>query len=400
MFFLRRARILSSDRADASDPSSSDGPPRLSRGATRRGFNWAGIPASLLIVAACSGSPAPAAPSAARSAAAVSAVATSTPSSPVATVPPSVAPSPSASVGIADLPSHGRIAFNLEFVSGSGTSFGLDTIEPDGSSVVNLTAGTRDNAGAPSWTPDGSHLLFGLDYTPRRPSVLVDATNPTASHIVVSNPGWSDQRLLTHGAVFDDLPIVSPDGKTVAFARHLPSGANSIETVPIDGASRPRQVLALSARDDIEGLTMSPDGRTLAFALNGGLFTINIDGSERRRLLPDDAGVLHPSWSPDGAHILFGNPDRTTQADGREIRIVNADGSGLANLTDEKNENFAYDPTWSPDGSMIAFAQFQHGTGYIALVVARADGSAPVAIWHTDAFTDTFIETPAWGTAP
>lgn len=75
-----------------------------------------------------------------------------------------------------------------------------------------------------------------------------------------------------------------------------------------------------------------------------------------------------PVWSPDGSQLAFwavvldasADPSNATLGPGgdfpAQIFVVNADGSGLRQLTYEGDNRW---PTWSPDGSRIAFSQGQ-----------------------------------------
>jgi Tol biopolymer transport system component len=79
-----------------------------------------------------------------------------------------------------------------------------------------------------------------------------------------------------------------------------------------------------------------------------------------------------PDWSPDGSKIAFSS-DRDGDS---EVYVINADGTGLVQLTDNKG----YDgrPRWSPDGRQIAFETDREGDWDI--YVMNADGSSPKAL--------------------
>ena len=100
-----------------------------------------------------------------------------------------------------------------------------------------------------------------------------------------------------------------------------------------------------------------------------GVYVVNADGSGVRNLTPKPMGAFYaaPAWSPDGRKITFAG-----ERDGNsEIYLMNADGSGQRNLT----LNLAYDagPGWSPDGRKITFVSNRDGR--YAVYVMNADGS-------------------------
>lgn len=86
----------------------------------------------------------------------------------------------------------------------------------------------------------------------------------------------------------------------------------------------------------------SPDGTRIAFQSDRrGFFSIyvmNIDGSGATALLPDSMAGALPSWSPDGSKIVF---DRS------HIFRVNADGTGLVQLTPGNNNITDNGASWS-----------------------------------------------------
>ncbi len=152
--------------------------------------------------------------------------------------------------------------------------------------------------------------------------------------IYTINPDGSDLTNLTADSANDFDPIWSPDGSRIAF---------------------------LSDRDGNAGRPTY------------GIFVMNADGTNTISLTPPDARNPRfrfqlPTWSPDGSHIAFASD----HGGNFDIYVVNADGSGLANLSDHSEIDFS--PVWSPDGSRIAFISFRDRrlAGYY---VMNADGS-------------------------
>ena len=110
------------------------------------------------------------------------------------------------------------------------------------------------------------------------------------------------------------------------------------------------------------GLAWSPDGRKLAFVSYRGfgrgvgrdIYVMNADGSgvDRLTLFGIVGWAKQPAWSPDGQRIAFG----ARKHDNAEVYVMNADGSGVERLTYSDATGFAENPIWSPDGRRIAFA--------------------------------------------
>ena len=84
---------------------------------------------------------------------------------------------------------------------------------------------------------------------------------------------------------------------------------------------------------------------------NWEIYVINDDGSDPRNLTRNPADDRHPSWSPDGKHIVFQtNRDRKM---GWQLYIMDSDGSNLQRLTKDMFRDYK-EPSWSPDGRRIA----------------------------------------------
>jgi Tol biopolymer transport system component len=126
----------------------------------------------------------------------------------------------------------------------------------------------------------------------------------------------------------------------------------------------------------------SPDGSRVAFVTcpdvpssDSEIHVVNADGSGEvnvsNNASPDiiicysDAPNGGIDWSPDGTRLVF-----YSFRDPSGLYVVNADGSGLAFLAD------GIDPSWSPDGESIAFmGRADFAIWEEDLEVIKADGS-------------------------
>lgn len=106
---------------------------------------------------------------------------------------------------------------------------------------------------------------------------------------------------------------------------------------------------------------------------NVEIYTMNADGSGVARLTNNTANDWAPRWSPDKTRIAFYS-DRSGNDD---IYSMNADGSGLVKLTSHPATDSQ--PDWSPDGTRIVFTSTRDGGGS-NLYVMNADGTAPTRI--------------------
>jgi dipeptidyl aminopeptidase/acylaminoacyl peptidase len=114
------------------------------------------------------------------------------------------------------------------------------------------------------------------------------------------------------------------------------------------------------------------------------IFVMNPDGSGRTNLTNDgdaDAEDRMPAVSPDGTKIAF-----MSDRDGdNEVFVMDSDGSDPTNITN----NTVYDtaPSWSADGSKIAIQSMPDGTDS-EVVVMGSDGAGPTNL--TDDDTDDY----------
>jgi TolB protein len=131
-----------------------------------------------------------------------------------------------------------------------------------------------------------------------------------------------------------------------------------------------------------EKLQWSPDGSKILMTRihegKMGLWTMNTDGTELKRLFKhDEAPDFDGHWSPDSKRIVFVF-DVLQGTDGKlHIHTINADG------TDNKvlipNKAFEESPRWSPDGKQLAFVSTRDGNQeiYVATFSPPHPGPLP-----------------------
>jgi len=154
--------------------------------------------------------------------------------------------------------------------------------------------------------------------------------------------------------------------------------------------------------------TISPDGRTIVFTSDRDgdleLYAMDADGSNVRRLTHREGYDGGAFFSPDGSQIVWRAhyPEGEELEDSRrllrerlvrparvEIWVMNADGTGARQVTDNGAANFA--PFFHPDGRRIIFSSNLHDpTGReFDLFMVGTDGANLERITHSPGF-DSF----------
>ena len=115
-----------------------------------------------------------------------------------------------------------------------------------------------------------------------------------------------------------------------------------------------------------------------------GIFLMNGDASQTRRLTAEEIDAQNPNWSSDGNWVCFDSHHEGNH----EIYVIQSDGYGLARLTNDPADDT--EPAWSPVGDHIAFVSTRDGNPELYLM--DADGANEVRLTD-NAARDTH---PSW----
>jgi len=240
-----------------------------------------------------------------------------------------------------------KIAFTKH--SDSNTLFDVHIMNIDGANAQNVSF-IEGQDRTPSWTPDGSQILFWMDYI----ELTLYRQSP------VPNPG--DRILIKTFAKLWTLkgPVSASLFLKLAFVAHRPQENYKIHTMDIDGSN---------------------------------LRTITSEA-------PTDANYHSPKWSPDGQKIAYLLVFRDSNYDyiGLELIVMNSEGSNARSLAKfETNSTGLWagqndiSLCWSPDGSKIAFNKKEEGHLISHIYIVNFDGSGLTQVTFAEGVTDRSV---------
>ena len=264
----------------------------------------------------------------------------------------------------------------IVYATGSSgpTSSAADIYVREAEGTVRRLSRTSRYEGFPSWSPDGTQIVF------------VAAPNRDSDVYVMDADGTGIRRLAGSARRANDLyPAWSPDGSLIAFSSNRDGAENELYVMRADGTGL-RRLTRTQAWVDDTAPRFSPDGRHLVFSsnrvafFNYELFRIRVsDGRGLTRLTFWGSGKdgapgddLLPDYSPDGKRIAFVSDRRG----GYAIWVMNANGKGLREVTRHRGRNVVF-PRFSPDGNSLLYTTFdpRARTPVFQLWTVGVDGS-------------------------
>jgi Tol biopolymer transport system component len=210
----------------------------------------------------------------------------------------------------------------------------------------------------------------------------------------------------------------SPDGKTLAYAS--PDGGEIVggqieDGKPVlkpgiwimnaDGSNTRR----ITSPHTIAGSpSWDSNGEQVVFAMGNSLnnpsdpfqiWTMDKDGSNQKQLTSDSLSKGAPQFSPDGEMILFLAPESElphTSSAVYDLWVMNIDDTGQKILYQTVYPRSIENPLWSPDGAKILFY-----SGYIWLVDKDGSNLAQIAqgtepSWNSDGTKIAYLDGGIW----
>jgi Tol biopolymer transport system component len=264
------------------------------------------------------------------------------------------------------------------------------TVDPDGTDQQLVS----NNSEVGQWAPDGTRIALFTDLGER----LFNIDTGDATDL---------------GLPFDLYPELalfcnawSPDGARLACEGfgQTDQSLNGVYTLRSSDGGDLQRVTSAPFGDDCPA-DYSPNGKRLLLS-NGTLAVIHSDGKGLHRITPPGMTVnfCNGSWSPKGNEIVFSAhvPDFDYHS---SIWVVHSDGSGLRQLpvrgpcggpVSDPNTIGCFNPVWSPDGTKIAFGR-NADDGQRDVYTVNADGSGLFQVTNTPNINEFNGD---WGTHP
>lgn len=195
---------------------------------------------------------------------------------------------------------------------------------------------------APSWSPDGKNLAFSMLVPEKSESLTAAPRAPKGAE-------WAKPV-----KVIDDL-VFRFDG-----AGYLPKGTNHVFVLSAEGGTA-RQVTkgknGFGSPEWLDNGTLLVTGNDVDQAeldpIESEIYRIDLSSLSRTALTQRDGPDIAPTVSPDGSRIaLLGYDDKLKAYQQTDAYVMNANGTGIRNLTDSYDRSINA-IEWRADGRAL-----------------------------------------------
>ena len=233
------------------------------------------------------------------------------------------------------------------------------TMESDGSNQTRLLVAQGDGVdySLPAWSPDGARIAYTTWTNDGGAKQNIRYEDQTSAIWTMAADG-SDRRLVFDGATADGgeanawIPAWSPDGQWLAFTLSPHAGRSTEPPAQAPANAAPGQA----------GPPTSVRGASI--------WIVRPDGTEARRLTPEDADGFGAAWSPDGSKIAYVRASGTQPG----VHVASVTDGGLAeDIAIVPKSGDEWGIAWSPDGSSLAYTSNRSGDEEIYAVDTAGD---------------------------
>lgn len=226
---------------------------------------------------------------------------------------------------------------------------------------------------------------FASTWSPRKWKIfyLVDqSSGPASPTLYVMNVDGTGNYPVTPPADRVWAAACSPDGQKIAYTALGDSGKGKLKIIRPDGTGA-RDITDFIMWNQSCKLTWSPGSQLIAFdgyfirngtSLVDGIGVASVDGTSVGPLFPPNGKQCYnPDWSPDGSKVAYISH---TQIEGQWYTNVFyfSFATGISSQVTNRKA-FANTPHWSRDSKQIVFGSYDVGGTPAQLYIVNADGS-------------------------
>jgi dipeptidyl aminopeptidase/acylaminoacyl peptidase len=285
---------------------------------------------------------------------------------------------------LADRPRWSGDGKRIYYVSTSGGSSQIWSMDPDGSGASQITHLSTEADGE-VLSPDGKYMLVTSTVFPE--CGADDACNKT--HLEAEKQNKVKARLIT-GLLYRHW--TTWEGATRSHLLSISLADNKV--ADLSPGNREVPPFSLGGPDDY---AISPDGKEVCFAMNSDdipaagtnndLFVVPIEGGASHKITGNPGADNSPLYSPDGKYLAYRSQARAGYESDKWRLFVLERSTGRLNSPTDAIDRPVNSFTWAPDSKRLFFTVEDRGHQPIQFVSVEG-GAARIAIAGNNTLDD------------